>query len=229
MNLPMCCCKKEFLLKIDETVLIMPSRDWDYFVKNFFGDYYIMWHDGIDSTSVLALEGTEREKAENMLIKSIQKGSFWAPMGLRELRSQKAIPVMKEMLSSASGDLLMEIAIALNVIEDTAEYYPNILRVLQEAPSAYTRLKAAINLRDFSTPDVIEALFDAVSDVDYLVRNSASNSLLAIYGFESMISDHEEIYQLIITHSNDVTGVSEKDAVDAYKKAERMLRTLFEK
>ncbi|MHA1637625.1 MAG: hypothetical protein ACTSUB_06370, partial [Candidatus Thorarchaeota archaeon] len=125
----------------------MPSRQWDYFIDNFFGDSYVMWHEGIDPTSVSRLEGAEREQAEDMLIASMQEGSFWAPMGLRELRSQRAVLVMKEMLSSASGDLLREIAIALNVIEDTTEYYPYIIRVLREAPSAYTRLKAAIKLR----------------------------------------------------------------------------------
>ena len=98
-------------------MVLMPSRQWDYFMANFFGDSYIMWHDGIDPTSVSGLGGAEREKAEDMLIESMKEGSFWAPMGLRELRSQRAVPVMKDILSSASGDLLMEIAIALNVID----------------------------------------------------------------------------------------------------------------
>ncbi len=207
----------------------MPSRQWDYFMSNFFGDSYMMWHDGIDPTAACILEGAERDQAEAMLIESMKEGSFWAPMGLRELRSQRAVPLMKEMLSSASGDLLLEIAIALNVIEDTTEYYPYIIRVLREAPSAYTRLKAAIKLRDFPTPEVIETLFDAVSDIDYLVRNNASNSLLAIHGLEPMISEHKEVLDLIITHTNDEKGTSRKDAAAAYKKAERMLRTLFEK
>jgi HEAT repeat protein len=199
-------------------------------MKNFFGDYFTMWHDGIDSASVCALEGAEREQAEDMLIESMQKGSFWAPMGLRELRSHKSVPVMKDMLSSASGDLLMEIAIALNVIEDTTEYYPYVLRVFQEAPSAYTRVKAAMKLRDFPTPEVIEAFFDAVNDEDDLVRNNAANALLAIHGFKPMISEHKEIFELIITSPLDKDGNSIRDeAVAAYKQAERMLRALFEK
>ena len=46
----------------------MPSREWDYFMKNFFGDPYMMWHDRIDVTSVCALVGAERDQAEEILI-----------------------------------------------------------------------------------------------------------------------------------------------------------------
>jgi HEAT repeat protein len=207
----------------------MPSRQWDYFMENFFGDPYMMWHDGIDARSVCSLEGAERDLAENMLIESMKEGSYWAPMGLREMRSEKAVPVMKEMLAWASGDMLIEIAIALNVIENTTKYYQYILHVLQQSPSPYFRLRAAMKLRDFPTPEVIEALFDAVSDVDYLVRNHASESLLAIHGLQPTISEHKQIFKLIITHPNDEEGISKKDAATAYKEAERILRTLLKK
>lgn len=206
----------------------MPSRQWDYFMDNFFGDPYMMWHDGIDPKSVCGLEGAERDQAEAMLIESMQQGSYWAPMGLSELRSQKAIPVMKEMLPSASGTLLIEIAIALNVIEDTLDYNQYILHVLRTYPSPYTRLKAAMKLRDFPTPEVIEALFDAVNDEDYLVRNHASESLLAIHGHQPTISEHKEIFKLIIVDYDKHSRRSE-EASEAYKKAEHMLRELFEK
>ncbi|TFG26003.1 HEAT repeat domain-containing protein [Candidatus Thorarchaeota archaeon] len=207
----------------------MPSRQWDYFMDNFFGDPYMMWHDGIDPTSVCGLEGAERDQAEAMLIESMQQGSYWAPMGLRELRSQKAVPVMKEMLLSASGVLLIEIAIALNVIEDTLDYNQYVLHVLRTYPSPYTRLKAAMKLRDFPTPEVIEALFDAVNDVDYLVRNHASESLLAIHGLQPTISEHKEIFKLIIVDYDKTSGRSTEEASKAYKKAEQLLRGLFEK
>jgi hypothetical protein len=207
----------------------MPSSEWDYFKRNFFGDYYVMWHDGVDATSVCALKGAERDRAEEMLIESMQKGSPWAPMGLRELRSQKAVPIMKELLSKSDGDALREIAIALNVIEDTNEYNQYIIQVLRKCPSAYSRLKAAHVLRDFSTPAVIEALFDAVSDIDYLVRSQACESLLAIHGLEPMITNHDEIFQLLKTYTNDEKGISKEDAATAYKKAEVLLRALFEK
>jgi HEAT repeat protein len=205
------------------------SEHWGDFMSNFFRDSHMKWHDGIDATSVCRLEGDERDKAEKMLIESMQKGSQWAPMGLRELRSQKAVPLMKEMLTTVDGDLLREIAIALNVIERTKEYNQYIIQVLRKCPSAYCRLKAAHKLREFPTPEVIEVLFDAVSDIDYLVRSQASESLLSIHGLEPMITNFDEILQLITTHTNDKKGTSEQEAAQAYKRAEEILRDLFEK
>lgn len=187
----------------------------------------MMWHDGIDPTSVCNLEGAERDQAEELLIESMQQGSYWAPMGLRELRSQKAVPVMKEMLTGATGELLIELAIALNVIEDTTEYNSYMLHVLRQYPSPYTRLKAAMKLRDFPTPEVIEALFDAVSDIDYLVRYHASESLLHIHGFNSQISEYRDILGLICTDYDIHYKKSTKHAQEQYLEAANRLRQLF--
>jgi len=82
----------------------------------------MMWHDGIDPTAACILEGAERDQAEAMLINSLEEGSHYAAMGLRELRSKNAVPLMKRMLEKVSAELLVEIAIALNVIEKTTQY-----------------------------------------------------------------------------------------------------------
>jgi len=189
----------------------------------------MMWHDGIDPTAACILEGAERDQAEAMLIKSMEEGSHYAAMGLRELRSEKAVPLMKQMLEKVSADLLIEIAIALNVIEETTEYNPYIIQILLEYPSPYVRLNAARKLRDFPTPEAIAALYDAVSDVDYLVRNHASESLLFIHGLEPMISGHGEIFGLICTERDPEKNVNAQEAAARYKKAEEMLRALFDK
>ncbi len=189
----------------------------------------MMWHDGIDPTAACILEGAERDQAEAMLIKSMEEGSHYAAMGLRELRSEKAVPLMKRMLEKVSADLLIEIAIALNVIEKTTDYNPFIITILLEYPSPYVRLNAARKLRDFPTPGVIAALYDAVCDIDYLVRNHASESLLFIHGLEPMISEHSEIFGLICTESENRSDEILKEAAAAYKKAENMLKSLFEK
>ena len=207
----------------------MPSRQWDYFMANFFGDPYMMWHDGIDPAAACILEGAERDQAEAMLINSMEEGSHYAAMGLRELRSEKAVPLMKKMLEKVSADLLIEIAIALNVIENTTEHNHYIITVLLEYPSPYVRLNAAQKLRNFPTPEVIAALYDAVSDQDYLVRNHASESLLAIHGLEPMISSQKEIFSLICTDPDPEKNTTSKDAAARYKKAENMLKSLFEK
>ncbi|TFG34004.1 HEAT repeat domain-containing protein [Candidatus Thorarchaeota archaeon] len=205
----------------------MPSRQWEYFMDNFFGDPYMMWHDGIDPKSVCLLEGAERDQAEAMLIESLETGSHYAAMGLRELRSEKAIPVMKRLLAHVSADLKIEIAIALNTIEKTTEYNSHIIEVLQQYPSPYVRLNAAQKLRQFPTLEVILALFEAVSDVDYLVRNHACESLLYIHGLKPSISEHREIFSLIITEFDSQDDSSIKSAMEKYTKAADMLRLLF--
>ena len=197
-------------------------------MSNFFGDPYMMWHDGIDSTAVCLLEGAERDQAEAMLIKSMEEGSHYAAMGLRELRSEKAVPLMKQMLETVSADLLIEIVIALNVIEKTTDYNAYLIQILLEYPSPYIRLNAARKLRDFPTPEVIAALYDAVCDIDYLVRNHASESLLFIHGLQPMISGHSEIFSLICSEPDSGDQISIQEKVAKYKKAIDMLRNLFE-
>ena len=187
----------------------------------------MMWHDGIDPTAACILEGAERDQAEAMLIKSMEEGSHYAAMGLRELRSEKAVPLMKQMIVKVSADLLIEIAIALNVIEKTTDYNSYLVQVLLEYPSPYVRLNAARKLRDFPTPEVISALYDAVCDIDYLVRNHASESLLFIHGLQPMISGYSEIFSLICSEPDSGDLISIPERVAKYKKAVDMLKDLF--
>jgi len=208
----------------------MPSRQWEYFMENFFGDPYMMWHDGIDSQSVCLLEGAERDQAESMLIESMEAGSHYAAMGLRELKSQRAIPIMKRLLGKVDSDLRIQIAVALNVIEETDEYTPHLIEILQSNRSPYVRLRAASVLRRFPTNDTIKALFDSVStDPDYLVRNHASESLLDIHGFKPVISEHREIFRLICFEFDPKDKGSYHEAMKHYSRAADLLKELFEK
>ncbi len=75
----------------------MPSREWERFIENYYGEPYMMWHDGIDEKSVTLLKGKERERAEDMLIASLEEGNHYAAIGLRELRSRKAEPHLEEL------------------------------------------------------------------------------------------------------------------------------------
>jgi HEAT repeat protein len=197
-------------------------------MENFYGDPYMMWHDGIDAKSVCLLEGAERDQAESMLIESMESGSHYAAMGLRELKSQRAIPIMKELLEKVGSDLKIQIVVALNLIEDTNEYTPHLIQILTYNGSSYVRLNAAIELRNFPTDETIQALFNSVSsDPDYLVRNHASESLLFIHGFEPTISEHKEIFQLICTEFNPKDDASYQEATKQYTRAAELLRDLF--
>jgi hypothetical protein len=206
----------------------MPSPEWNHFMRNFFGDPYEMWHDGIDSTASKRLSGEERVKGEEMLIESMKEGSYWAPMGLREMGSKKAIPIMKEILDQTHSRLMIEIAHALNVLEKTTEYLPYIIRVLKDAGFWSSRMDAARMLKNYNTPEVIEGLYASVQDEDYLVRNHSSESLLHIHGLPASISEYKEIFAEIIVDYDKDDEESIKVAREHYKKAAEMLKELID-
>ena len=114
-------------------------------------------------------------------------------------------------------------------LESHIFYNSYIIRILLEYLSPYVQLNAARKLRDFPTTRVIAALYDAVCDIDYLVRNHASESLLFIHGLEPMISDHSEIFGLICTERDPEKNDTAEDAAHRYKRAENMLKSLFGK
>ncbi len=196
-------------------------------MDNFFGDPYMMWHDGIDPASAKYLTGEEREKGEEMLIESMNEGSYWAPMGLREMGSKKAIPIMKEIIDQTHDRLRIEIAHALNVIENTTGYTSYIIQVLKNAGFWSSRMDAARMLRYYNTPEIVEALFDSVEDADYLVRNHSCESLLHIHRLPASISEYKEIFAEIIVDYDVEDEESIKDAREHYKKAAKMLRELI--
>ncbi len=194
---------------------------------NFFGDQQTMFHDGIDPRSANDLKGEERKKGEEMLIKSMKNGSFWAPMGLREMGSKKAIPIMKDVIDKSEERVQLEIAHALNVLEGTSEYIPYILRVLKDGGS-WNRMLAAIMLRSYNSLEVIEALFDAIEDGESPVRTNSFTSLLRIHDVPRALEDYEEILSEILVYYG-LDDETHKEAIRHYKKASKMIRELINK
>ena len=208
----------------------MPSAEWNYFLENYYGNPYMMWHDGIDETSVLPLKGEEREKAEDMLIHSLEEGSHYGAIGLREMRSTKAVPILEEQLDQTTGTLAVEIAVALCMIKNTLEYVPHILVALKMSPFWSDRIRAARALRRFPTNEVVESLFESIAkDPDYLVRNHASETILFLHGLQPSISMHKEIFKHMIVEFETNDEVSMKTTFTHYKTCSDMLRELIEK
>ena len=208
----------------------MPSAEWNYFLENYYGNPYMMWHDGIDETSVLPLKGEEREKAEDMLIHSLEEGSHYGAIGLREMRSTKAVPILEEQLDQTTGTLAVEIAVALCMIKNTLEYVPHILAALKMSPFWSDRIRAAISLRRFPTDEVVNALFESVAkDRDYLVRNHASETILFLHGLEPSISMYKDIFKHLIIEFEKDNEDSAKNAFINYQQSAEMLRDLIEK
>jgi hypothetical protein len=207
----------------------MPSAEWNRFMENYYGDPYMMWHDGIDEKSVIPLKGEEREKAEDMLIKSLEEGSHYGAIGLREMRSTKAVPILEKQLEVSIGILAVEIAVALSMIKDTLEYVTHILAALKLSPFWTHRMHAARALRRFPTEEVVEALFESLAkDHEYLVRNHASETILFLHGLEPSISSHKEIFKHMIVDFDKEDDGSIEVALTHYKTCADMLRYLIE-
>ncbi len=196
-------------------------------MDNFFGNPYMMWHDGINPKSAAYLKGEEREKGIDMLIESMHEGSYWAPMGLREMKATQAIPALKEWLPRSNDRQAIEIAHALNALETTTEYTSIIIKVLRYAAFWSSRMSAAIMLREYNLPEVIDALFDAMLDPDYLVRNHSSESLLHIHGLPASISEYKEIFQEIIVDSDSRAQVSTIEAKKHYERSVTLLKEVI--
>lgn len=182
------------------------------------------WHDGLDIEALLALEGEEKEKAENLLLDGLVDSvpDYRLAVGLGELRSQKALPVLKEKLNQATGELHAHIAAAVAKIEGTeGEGIDNMIEALK---AGY--FQAALDLKRFNTPKVTAALFEAVENDAYLVRYHSCESLLHLHGLPSAISDYGAIFGNIVAKEMDHPTPEEKSK---FKTAVLQLKKLFQK
>lgn len=152
---------------------------------------------GIDASSVGKLTGKEREKAEEMLIEALRDGGYYAIVGLRVLQSQKAIPIMKKMISEIDPIRKIELAITLNELENTDEYIHHIIDLLDEKYHWTIRREAARRLARYESEDVLNSLFSALNDSEYLVRLSVAESILLIHGIDKEIASYPELHNLL--------------------------------
>lgn len=188
----------------------------------------MMWHDGIDEKTVTFLKGAEREKAEEMLIESLQEGNHYAAIGLKELRSTKAIPHLLEVMYQGWGNLKVHATVAMSMIENTFDYVGEIIEVLRKSAAWTYRMRAAIELRHFPLPSVVEALFETVSqDSDYIVRNHASETILFLHGLKPAVSERREIFRHLIVQAGE-KGVTVPEALKHYRICADMLREVIE-
>ncbi len=199
-------------------------------MADYYGDPYMMWHDGIDEKSVTRLTGDERSRAEEMLISSLEEGNHYAAIGLRELKSTRALPVLERLLPSSAGNFRIQIAVALCMIKDSLEYVGHVIAVLKSSAFWSYRIDAARALRRYPSEQVVQALFEAVAnDPDYLVRNHASETILFLHGMPPRITDHKEIFQHMIVEFEENDEESVKSAFVHYQICADLLRKLIER
>lgn len=145
----------------------MTSEDFKLFQESFFPRSWVAYKEGPDVGALLRLQGEEREKAEEMLLESLTHHHPWAPMGLGELRSQKASLPLKSLLNQARGETLVEVAMALWKIEEYPQSRDYIIAVLRaDDPSLFDSLGVhAETLRDLEKlEEVLSEEGEAVSE-----------------------------------------------------------------
>jgi hypothetical protein len=194
----------------------MRSSTFDAFYESFFGDPYMAWHDGLDTQSLAALEGEEREEAERLLREALDSGDYRPVVGLRVLRSEASVAKLKEKLGGAYGREAVETALALWQIAEWPPAVKVIITELQEGAHWGTRIDAARALRHVHKPEVVEALLGALEDEEDLVRSNAADALIEM--LELPVKEtHAGSYDLAIDVMAEDEG-ERKKAVDKLTK-----------
>jgi HEAT repeat protein len=163
------------------------QRFWSH-----FDDRANTWRDGGPDTACLAeLTPPERDRVESGLLArlALKPGDDdWVPRALGELRSAKAEAPLRALLRSGWGTTRVAAAGALwKVCQDPAAV--NVLVRILKRRSALGRLwfkaigidsariDAAVALGGIDTPESRQALEDAQTDPDLLVRANAKRTL----------------------------------------------------
>ncbi|MBN9388928.1 MAG: hypothetical protein J0I20_12830 [Chloroflexi bacterium] len=135
-----------------------------------------------DMPSLRALQGKERERAEQILVDRLtQTDDPRAPRAILDLKLTRAVPALRQALKIQADSTLVEVANALWGLETDPSVVSTINDVLKQG-ELYGRVSAAYSLRDYPKEIVTDALFEAINDEDKLVRANAAASLYQLYG-----------------------------------------------
>ncbi|HST05044.1 MAG TPA: HEAT repeat domain-containing protein [Chloroflexia bacterium] len=165
------------------------STYWDSFYESFFGDPYMAWHDGLDTQSLAALRGEERDEAERLLTEALKRGDYRPAVGLRVLGSKGSVAQLKEQLGDADGKTEIEIALTLWKLAEWPPAVNILIRALKDGPHWSIRLDAARALGDVETPKSAQALLSGLNDPEDLVRCHCAESLIEMLDLPARAND----------------------------------------
>jgi hypothetical protein len=168
----------------------MASKDFDRFVDTFFGTGPEAAMEGPDTGALERLQGSERDRAEKMLMDALGPKDSRPAVGLGVLRSKAASARVRELMQEAEGNVsdpdggaLVNTSLAYHQIEGDPKAITNITNVLEQSPFAPIRVDAAVALREIRAPEAEAALWKAVeNDENDLVRHNAAKALLMMKG-----------------------------------------------
>jgi hypothetical protein len=131
---------------------------------------------GLDTTALAQLEGAERARAEDMLIRFLPDTR--AVIGLGVLRSRRAEPqlvALFEEARQAQDTSLTYLARALWLIRPDPRWPAAAIEVLASAEEPFERMHAALALYDIRDPATVGALIRAL----VIPRDSCATTLPA--------------------------------------------------
>jgi hypothetical protein len=186
------------------------STAFDRFQFSFFEDADSA-RQGLDIASLDALEGEERDRAEELLVQYLPDTR--GIIGLGVLRSRKAEGALIRLFeeerkaqaeSAHDPDLgwtpyeLIHVAKALWQIRPQPFFAATLIQVLTTSHDCIERQTAAEALYDVRDPSAATGLTTALDDPEPLVRYHAARGLLSIYGIPAAPTDSNHmIYRIM--------------------------------
>jgi HEAT repeat protein len=177
---------------------------------------------GLDIPALWQLEGEERRRAEEMLLRYLPDSR--AIIGLGELRSRRAAPELRRLFNvereaqqearraiargADTGWLpydLLWLAKALQQIRPDPSLLLPVTEVLASAELDLQRQDAAQALSVFRDPGAVRALVAALDDPAALVRHHAARALLTLHGLpdEADVTKHGPEHMMFRVMSSD--------------------------
>jgi hypothetical protein len=187
------------------------SDAFDRFRYSFFEDPTSA-RDGLDISSLRAIEDYERANAERLLLAFLPDAR--AVIGLGVLRSVKAEPELSRLFETerkqqvdARKDPAMQpggsnewypsamlyLAQALWRIRPEPRWPQAVIEVLSSARDWVFRHEAVLVLAGVGEPIAVEALVNALDDGEPLVRHGAARALLTLHGLPADFTDPQAV------------------------------------
>lgn len=181
----------------------MATNDFQQFLDSAFGSSLDAMRDGPDLGALSRLQGYEQDEAERMMIEKLSISDNRPTQGLGFIRSQKALPRIRELMKSIEnkaegleGGALVALSLACFRINGDPHAVENILTVLETSTITVFRQEAIAALIETNSPEAKERLLSIVENSEEpLLRNNAAKALLMMAG---KIKDMSESPQVTI-------------------------------
>jgi HEAT repeat protein len=181
----------------------MATNDFQTFLDSAFGSSMDAMRDGPDLGALSRLQGYERDEAERMMIEKLSVDDNRPTHGLGLIRSQKALPRIRELMKSLEdkaagleGGSLVALSLACFRIDGDPHAIENIIKVLETSTIVVFRQDAIRALYETNAVEAKECLLSiAENDEEPLLRNNAAKALLLMAG---KIKDMSESPQVTI-------------------------------